>query len=85
MRSSLAVIGAVVALAVTAAPALSMPAYDSRSETIVRPAAVAQPVDAVPAAPDGGAGTLVVVLVGAAGLVAGAAGGFGAAHRLALG
>ena len=85
MRSTIAVLAAVLALAVTAAPALSMPAYDSRSETIVRPAAVAQPDGAVPAAPDGGAGALVVVLIGAAGLVAGAAGGFGAAHRLALG
>jgi preprotein translocase subunit SecE len=80
MRSFIAVFGAVIALACSAAPALSMPAYDSLSPTVSRPKAVAEPVSAFPASSDTGTGTVVVVLIGAAALVAGAGAGFGAAH-----
>lgn len=80
MRSFIAVLGAVLALACTAAPALSMPAVDSRSDTVVRHDAVPAPVTAVPTGDAAGIGAAVVVLIGAAALLAGAGVGFGAAR-----
>jgi hypothetical protein len=80
MRSFIAVLGAVLVLASSAAPALSMPAVDSRSDTVLRQSGAPEPVAGFPAAGDTGTGIAVVVLIGAAALLTGAGIGFGAAR-----
>ena len=80
MRSLIAVLGAVLTLAFSAAPALSMPAHDSLSDTVVRQKAVSEPVIPAPIGDGSGTGASVVIVIGAAALLTGAGLGFGAAR-----
>jgi hypothetical protein len=81
MRTFLAIVGAAVALACSAAPALSMPIYHDRASTVESP----QTVTAAPVDGESGTAAIVVVLIGTGALVAGTGLGFAAAHRRPLG
>jgi hypothetical protein len=59
MKSLIATVTAILALAVITAPALARPA-DNGPQTVVR----SDRVEPVPAAPDGGTATIVYVLIG---------------------
>ena len=84
MRLFVATLGVALALACSAAPALSMPAHDSRSDSVVRSQEAVEPITNSPAVEAAGTGALVVVLIGAGALLAGAGVGFAAGHRREL-